>query len=652
MRTAFLIVLFPILALVLPVNADAVIHPATVLEGPANNIVDVDGSAMASDGSGGIIFRKQVEGVTHVFAIPFRNGSWGEPLEVDTEDPYGASQPAIAAGDGGRLLVVWIQPRNISAHDVAEYALMSASLQPGANAFGQAITIDPSVGEPDTGDVSGVEPKLAMAPDGAAYVVYRVTTDDCGVGDENSPEEFKCRPGSSDKVVDVRVARFDFLTWSSLGTINRAPQLAMRAPTSSNAPAIGIDVDGNGIVAWQEPDASGTARIWVRRLFGTIKGTVLQAGPESVGGRPVTSDAEAPAIADSRFGEARIAFLIKGASGSAIPTTQLYDDSIFSEFDPHGSALQGAQPVAGAIATNLGPPSAALDPTGEFRLAWSQGGAVRELAGSNQAGGTPVQVGVASGPVQTTINPAGGGTAAWSTTVGGLPVVEAHEDYTDGAYQVAQLAGDVPGAVSGLSLSGSGEGDALIGWMQGPPGHSVVVGDFVQAPPAPFILSAPNGWVRARDASVEWEPTTDAVAPVTYSIYVDGRSFLSGLTATHANLSSAVLGDGVHEVQVLATDSAGQRTMSAKSPLKIGAEPPTVGIALIDHRHGVRVTVREKAPGVDGAATKIAFGDGRHANGRATVSHVYARPGLYAITAQVRDKIGNHSTVYLRVRVR
>lgn len=276
----------------LPAGAAAIIHPASPLDGPANDILDVDGAAMAADSSGGVVYRKQVEGVTHVFAVPFHNGAWGQPVEVDTEDAYGASQPAIAAGEGGRLLVVWVQPRNVSSKDVVEYALMSASLQPGASAFGQAIMVDPNVGEPDTGDISGVQPKLAMAPDGTAYVVYRVTADDCGIDDQGNSEEAKCRPGSTDKIVYVRAARFNYLTWSSLGTINRSTQLPMRDPSSSNAPAIGIDVNGNGVVAWQEPDVSGVARIWVRRLFGTVKGNVLEASPETVGVQPVTSDAE------------------------------------------------------------------------------------------------------------------------------------------------------------------------------------------------------------------------------------------------------------------------------------------------------------------------------------------------------------------------
>jgi hypothetical protein len=647
--TSIALVSFAILAL--PADAPAVIYPANVLDGPANDILDVDGAAMAPDGSGGILYRKQLDGVVHLFAIPLQNGHWGAPTEVDGEDLYGASQPAIAAADGGRLLVVWVQPRNSNSSGIVEDELMSASLQPGASAFGQAIAVDPDVNEPFTGDASAVKPQLAMAPDGSAYVVYRVVVNDCGPLDtEVNPS---CIPNSTDKLVQVRVARFEYLTWSSLGEINRAPQIALLDPDSSNIPAIGIDVSGNGIVAWQEPDADGVARIWVRRLFGSVKGNALQASPTSVGGQPVTSSAEDPDVAVSRYGGAQIAFLIKGAASSTIPLTQLYDSSMLSEFDPHGFSLQTARAISGAITSSLGKPSAALDQSGDFRLVWSQGGSVRELVGTSDASGVPVSLGVAaSGPVLTTINPAGGGTVAWPGSSGGASLVQAREDYAGGAYQTAQLAGDLGGPVSGLSLGGSGEGDALIAWMEGPVGRSEVVGDFVQAPPAPFVLSTPDGWVRARQASVDWEPTTDAIAGVTYTVYVDGRPVLKGLTGTHVGLSSTLLGNGIHQVQVLATDSAGQRTMSAAAELKIAANPPIVRIALIDHRRGVRVSVSDKASGVEAGATAISFGDGRHANGRVTARHIYARAGLYRITVKVRDKVGNHAIAHLRARVR
>jgi hypothetical protein len=635
-----------------PTPALAVIHPASVLDGPANDILEVDGAAMAPDGSGGILYRKEVEGIPHVFAVPFANGHWGGPLQVDGEDLYGASQPAIAAGEGGRLLVVWVQPRNVSSGGVTLYELMSASLQPGAGGFGQAIVVDPNVGEPFTGDVSAVAPTLAMARDGAAYVVYRTIVSDCNSGQTNEPPNSACLPGSTDKLVDVRVARFQYLTWSSLGAINRAPQIAMRNPTAENAPAIGVGLNGNGVVAWQEPGSDGVARIWARRLFGTVLGNVLQASPEQIDGRPVTSDAEAPALAVGPYGQARIAYRIRGAPGSAVATTQLYLNSILSETAPHGSQLQGSAPVVGATQGGLGVPSAAIDQREDFRVAWTQGGAAHELAGEQRVAGSPVVVGAAGGQALTAINPAGGGTTAWTAPPGAAPAVRAREDYAQGAFQTAQLAGTIPGQVSGLALGGDGQGDALLAFAQGPPGRSEVLGDFVQAPPAPFTIETPTGWLRGGAARVAWEAAPDAVAGVTYAVYVDGRQRIGGLTGFATRLRAAGLGDGVHKVQVLATDASGQGEMSGTSTLRVDANAPIVRIGLLYRGRGVRVVVSDRASGVDAHATVVSFGDGHTTRRRDTVAHRYRRAGTYAIVAQVRDRVGNHATVHLWVKVR
>jgi hypothetical protein len=642
-----------LLALLLAAPAGAVIDPSSVLDGPSNAILDVDGVAMAPDGSGGLVYRKEVAGIAHVFAIPFANGGWGAPVEVDSEDAYGASEPAIAAGEGGRLLVVWVQRRNITHSGVDLYELMGASLQPGASGFGQAIIIDPNIGEPNTGDVSAVDPALAMNPSGQAYVVYRVVTDGCGLGD---PQGSRCPFGSSNQYVSIRVARFDYLTWSSLGQVNRAPQIAMRAPTASNAPQIAIDLDGNGVVAWQEPDSGGVARIWVRRLFGAVQGNVLQASPETIkgaaGGGQITSDAEAPALGISPFGEALVAFRIQGAPGSAVTTTQLYTNTLSSEFDPHASQLDGATPVAGASGSGLGAPSAAVDQQGGFRVTWTQSQSVRELVGNTETTGSPVSIGSSASPqAPTTINPAGGGTTAWPAPNGAPPAVEVRQDYPRGAFQLAQLAGSIPGPRSALSLAGSGRGDALLGWMVGAPGYAEVLGDFVQSPPAPFEATAPRGWVRDAGARISWEAPADAVAGVTYSVYVDGRPREQGLTGLSAQLSSAGLGDGVHRVQVLATDAVGQQTMSPASELKVDVDPPIAKIRLVDHGRGVRVTITDGASGVDTGATEISFGDGSRSTRHARTVHLYSRPGSYTIAARVRDNAGNHATVHLHVRI-
>lgn len=652
-RAVLAVALFACPRLLAPAPAGAIILPSKVLDGPANNILEVDGAALAPDGSGGILYRKTVDGVAHVFAIPFAGGHWGGPLQVDGEDAFGAGQPAIAAGEGGRLLVAWVQPRNVNPAGVTLYELMSASLQPGAGGFGQAIMVDPNVGEPYTGDISALDPALAMAPDGVAYVVYRTIVSDCDTNHTGEPPNSGCLSGSTDKLIDVRVARFQYLTWSSLGVINRAAQVAMRAPTSENVPTIGIGLNGNGVVAWQEPAGDGlAARIWARRLFGTVLGNVLPASPEQVGGRPVTSDAEAPALAVGPYGQARLAYRIRGVPGSAVATTQLYLNSILSETAPHGSQPQGAVAVPGAAQGGLGAPSAAIDRRENFRIAWPQGGAARELAGEERSTGAPIAVGATGGQVLTTINPAAGGTTAWTNPPGAAPAVQAREDYAQGAFQQAQLAGGVPGQVSGLALGGDGAGDALLAFTQGPPGRSEVLGDFVQAPPAPFTLEAPTGWLRRGAARLAWEAAPDAVGGVTYAIYVDGRPRTRGLTGLSARLGVGGLGDGVHAVQVLALDTSGQRTMSPEARLKVDVNPPIVRLRLIDRRRGVRVTLLDWASGVNTRATAVSFGDGRTLRHRGTATHVYRRAGIYSIAVQVRDKAGNQATVDLRVRVR
>ncbi len=645
-----LLLLVTLIGLALPASVIAVVHPATVLDGPASDVLEADGAALAPDGSGGIIFRKRAGGAAHAFVVQFVNGQWGGVLQADAGNPYGSTEPAIAAGSEGRLLAVWVQPRNVNARGVLEYALMGASLQPGASSFGEAVTIDPNVGEPYTGDVSAVSPSLAMAPNGVAYVVYRVVLDDCGVGDETNPEEPKCRPGSTDKVVEVRVARFAYLRWNFLGAVNRAPQVAMRNPTAENAPSIGIDASGNGVVAWQEPGNDDVARIWVRRLFGAVEGNVLEASPEQVEGRGVSSDAVAPSVALSPYGEARVAYRIEGAPGSGVPASKVFVNSISSELGLNAAKLTTPVPIPGTGGGGLGNTSLGIDLRGNWRLAWTQGGRVNELTGGEQTLGSPVSIGVSGGQVLTTVNPAGGGTSAWSSEVG-APAVDVREDYAQGAYQFAQLSGSVAGPIGGPLLGGSGQGDALLAWTQGTLGQAEVVGAFVQAPPAPFALTAPFGWVRPTQVRIGWEPAPDAIAGVTYTVYVDGKPRQGGLTDLAARLSPVALGDGVHRVQVLASDVSGQQTMSSERDVKVDGDPPTVQVRLIDHRHGVHVTVADRASGVDRGATAIYFGDGGRSRRHASANHRYVKAGLYTITARVRDKVGNQAVDHLRVRV-
>ena len=148
--------------------AGAVIVPAQTLDGPSEDIVGFGGVAMAEDGTGGAVYLKRVDGITHVFVVRYDGGHWSAPIRVDSEEQFAGSSPRIGASNGGELLVVWATPfASVGQRPVNE--LLGAALGPGASSFGQATIVDPNIGEG-----TDVSPDLAMSSTGQADVVYRV----------------------------------------------------------------------------------------------------------------------------------------------------------------------------------------------------------------------------------------------------------------------------------------------------------------------------------------------------------------------------------------------------------------------------------------------------------------------------------------------
>ncbi len=632
-------------ALMAAAGARAQLAPASVIDGPSSAILDVDGAAMAPDGSGGILYRKLLQGQPHLFVARFAGGAWQSPVQVDSGQPFGAGFPAIAAGDDGRLLVVWAEPWAV-VDQVTHYQLVSCELLPGAETFGPPIEVDPK----DIGDGSAAYPSLAMAPNGIAYVAYRVVTNALDGASTIVP----LRPG--DELIDVRVARYngEGLPWTPLGAVNSHPELTMRHPGAGNAPAIGVAQTGNAVVAWQEPDASGdgTARIWARRIFGSRLGNVLQVSPESVNGRSIDVEADAPAIAVGRFGEAKIAYRLAGGPGSPYGTPRILLNTLPAETDPSGSQLKGAAVVGGAA--TLGPPSVAIDERGGFRVAYTAGGGADAVTGSDfQATSPPLTLGSSGAALAlTTINPAGGGVSAWPAQgANGLPVIDAREDFASGAWQLATLSAPLSGPVEDLVLGGSGQGDALIAFRQGPPEEPQVMAAVAKSPPGAFLATTPVGWVRGSAAAIAWNAPPEAFGSTTYAVLVDGRVRTRGLSGLSMRLNPRGLGDGVHQVQVLASDGLGQQTMTPEAELKVDANPPQVSIGRLAH-HAVRVRVFDRASGALAGDTAIEFGDGSRARHRLIARHAYARPGRYAIVVRSRDRVGNVLDAHILVQVR
>lgn len=639
----FTVALSLLAALLRASSARAALAPASLIEGPSPTILDVDGAAMAPDGSGGILYRKLVEGEPHLFVARFLNGAWQAPVQADAGQPFAATFAIIAAGEGGRLLVVWAEPWAVFGKErETHYELMSSELAPGAQGFGPALQIDPK----DIGDGTAAYPSLAMAPNGVAYVVYRVVTNSL----VHSPGIVPLRAG--DELVSVRVARYNGpgLSWTSLGSINVHPELTMRHPSANNAPVIGVGLTGNAVVAWQEPNSAGVAQIFARRIFGARLGNPLQVSAESTKGQPISAEADAPAIAVNKFGEARIAYRLAGGAGSPYGAAEIFLTVLPSEVDVNGAKLQGAVPVGKA--PTVGPPSVAIDKGGAYRLTYTASGAAQLVSGDDfHASSAPIPLGPTSGErAPSAINPAGGGVTVWPGA-GKLPVVGAREDYAGGGWQLADLSAPLSGPIGTPVLGGSAQGDALIAFSQGPPGQQQVMVTVAKSPPGQFLATVPIGWVAGSSAAVSWEAPAEAFGSTTYSVLVDGRVAIRGLAGLSAHLDSRGLGDGVHNVQVLATDSLGQEAMTPAATLKVDADPPEVSVYQGGHGR-VRVRVFDRASGALAGDTSIAFGDGARVRGRLTAIHSYRRPGRYAIVVRSRDRVGHRLVARLWVQVR
>jgi hypothetical protein len=629
-------------------RANAALSPASVIDGPSSSILDVDGAAMAPDGSGGLLYRKLIDNEPHLFVARLFDGSWETPVEVDADQSFGASQPAIAAGDDGRLLVVWIEPWAV-VDQVTQYQLMSAELSPGASSFGPAEQVDPK----SVGDGSATFPSLAMAPNGNAYVVYRVVTDSFSTGVSNI---VPLRPG--DELVEVRVAHYNGpgLPWSTLGSIDQFPQLTTRRPSPNNAPVIGVSNQGSAVVAWQEPDGTGYARIWARRIFGNTLGNVLPVSPTTANGQPVDVDADALAMSVTPLGEAKVAFRLAGGPGSPYGGERMFVNTLPPITATNGNQLTGPQVVAAA--TTFGPPSISLvgsGGTGAYRLAYTAGAVTDSLTGSDYSGnGTPVALGGAQGEetTPTTSGPNGGGVTVWRTSnQAGLPVVDAREEFAGGGWQLGQLSAPLSGPVDPPVLGGAGLGDTLIAFSQGPPGQTQVMAAVAKAPPAAFQAQAPIGWVKGTSAKIAWEAASEAFGQTTYSILVDGQVRLRDLTGLSARLNPHGLGNGIHQVQVLATDSLGQQTMTPPAELKVDASPPLVNVIRLSGRL-VRVRVVDHASGAVARDTLIGFGDGtRTVRGVLSAGHTYARAGVYTIIVHDADRVGIRGVAHIRVQV-
>ncbi len=635
-------VLVALLACAPPARAE--ISSVAPIDGPSAEIVDFGGAAMAADGSGGIVYRKRVEGRIHIFAAQYAGGRWGAPQRVDAGETFDSSFPAIAAGEGGRLVVVWANHYSSTAD-----GLFSATIDPGSAGFQPPVPVDLNIGQ-----ATGTYPSVAMDLAGQALVVYRVVTAVSGPSTPNIP------PGYV--LADIRMARFDGQYWSSFGVpLERNPAQPVLQPTAANSPEVAIDLTGQGLIAWQEPDDSFVNRVYARRIFGMTPGNLLQVSPSTFNGHPLNGPADELSLDVAGFGQGAVAWRQQPAPGSGFAHARVFEAEIPSSFDPHGSVFAAAKTLDGPAgadgpSASLGPLSMAVDGKGGFDAGYGSGDQSFDAGGSATGIAKPVRLDsgseVPGDPVLTRADD-GALAAAWKVQVGGSGAVAVLERRADGTPNRALVAAPHGGAVHQLAAGGSHRGDAIFGFLQGDGSNAQIAAVVVRAPPGEFVTSAPSGWVTAPRFPLQWEVPLAGAGHIAYSILVDDQEVAEEVSGDEYTLTRGQLADGIHTVQVEATDSLGQVVDSVPATVKVDRTPPHARVRVLGS--AVRVTVidgaRGQCSGVRSGSVRVKFGDGASGRGRIVFKHSYAHAGSYTIVVSASDNAGNKRTVRRRVRV-
>jgi hypothetical protein len=624
--------------------AQAEISPVTPIDGPSPEIVDFGGAAMAADGTGGIVYRKRVEGRIHIFAAQYVAGKWNTPQQVDVGERFDSSFPAIAAGEGGRLVVVWTNHYSSTTD-----GLFSATIDPGSGGFQRPVPIDLNIGQ-----ATGAYPSVAMNLAGQALVAYRVVTAVSGPSTPNIP------PGYV--LAEIRMARFDGQYWSSFGQpLNRNLAQPGPQPTAVNSPQVAIDLTGQGLLAWQEPDDSFVNRIYARRIFGMVPGNLLQVSPSTFAGHPLNGAVDEFSLDVAGFGQGAVAWRQQPAPGSGFAHARVFEAEIPSSFDPHGAAFGPAQPVDGPAGADgpseaLGPVSMAVDGKGGYDVGYGAGAQSFDASGSESTIKAPVRLDsgseVPGDPVLTRADD-GALAAAWKVQLHGSGAVAVLERRSDGTPNRALVAAPHGGAVHQLSVGGSHRGDAVFGFLQGDGPNAQIAAVVVRAPPGEFVTSAPSNWIRAPRIPLQWEVPLAGAGKIGYSVLVDDREVAEEITGDEYTLNRSQLSDGVHTIQVQATDSLGQVVDSVPATLKIDRTAPRVRVRVRGGSVTVRVVdgAKGQVSGVKAGSVKARFGDGGSGHGRVTLKHSYAHPGSYTIVVTASDNVGNRRAVSKRVRV-
>jgi hypothetical protein len=583
------------------------------------------GTSVARDGTGGVVYLKQVAGVEHVFVSTFVGGAFSGPQQIDPGLSGDASQPVIAAGNGGLLLIAFVSAGEL-------YVVGRANAQTALS--------------PPVGLAPAANPAISMSNFGKAYLAF-VAPDGSGY--------------------DVRTAYYYNGRWALEATpLNATP--ADGAGTGTGRPAVAAAGDGEGIVAWGENGA-----IFSRRVWGVQASAVYE---QADGALPGCSDTQAddPVVAtegDSSYAD--VAFREMLTCGGPKQQRVLMNRLVGSAYsgltpaDGISSGASGGQTDPQITMTEYGHGLLSSQRTTTNNVYVTTLGEQGVPAGTSAVNGMPE-----SAPPDPVVATAGlfSNLVAWQQQPGSAGVAEIRVRYAPsqsnlGPEMVLSAPAQGPtDAADGLAAAGDVNGDSLVAWIQTTPGGPEIVAARLYQPPGGFPPLKGFQYERSSLPVFAWGAPRESWGPLTYSLGLDGTQILQ-TTAASARAQSTV-SDGPHTWAVTAANPAGQQSSSQPAEVFVDTVPPAAKVTIPARiRFGARAIAGltyadlppAGAPASDAsglASAAVGWGDGTTTpltHGKRFIGHLYTRARRYTITLVVTDNAGNVTRVTAQIRV-
>jgi hypothetical protein len=553
--------------------------------GPISVLGDV---SLGRDGDGGVVYAKQEGDNPAGYLSRFVDGAFGAPERLAGAD--GVSDIAVAAGEKGRLALVWVSNGNVFG--------AVADGKPGA-------PVSAPVQLSNTGGASGLDVQIGV--EGGAFAVWS-------------------------QGGDVRAAMLTGTTWAAIP----APldiDAAHKAGEGLGRPRVAVAADDTAVVAWGELDAGGISHVFYRRLLGTALSQYPQEASVQPGGAADTPDIEVEY--DRSFAWVVFHQDVGGVSHTYARRLR-------------GSTFDDPVPIDNGVASTA--PALAMNPIGEGLSVTS--GTDNSVLGATFADKTfnPVvrlDTGGSAAPPEPLayFSDRGDGAVAYraqgadgsSRVVGRrLPAGTAEPEVT-----ISKADGG-PVVAGSLRMSGDRVGDSAVAMLQGAPGALTLTVALDDIPPARPVIT--DRTVNPRTGGIRWNPGLDYLGGQTFSVRA-GRRNLG--TSTSSRLRTKRLRDGRHIVTVTASDRRGQRATSRSMAVYTDTKRPRASVGTERSGKLLRVAVRATDPRGRGSGIRayiVDWGDGKRTrSSHAKLHHRYRTSGRKRITVTVRDRAGNEA---------